>query len=671
MTDPPAFAPSPSRRRPRSSSRGRLSLSRARRRRSSSSRPGTATAGSPLYADLCRPARRRPAPGGLDPRRRGSVGSPLRLLGGLHYLVLSGVAPSALSVVGRRRRGARGHEATSCGFVAEQGVQTNEVQRSWVLVPRSSPSPRAAGLPLDLVELGPSAGLNLVWDRYRCRYAAGTSAARRRALVLDAARSGRGAGGAARDADRGRHAASGSTGRRSTSRRTRAAAARASCGPTQTSGSRASTRRSRRSCGADPPELIQGDFVDVLPDVLAERAEERLTVVFQTAVDRLPVAATGTPSSARRSRRRRPTAGRSPSSPTRRFDETGPSSRTSGGSRSASGRAPIALRGHADYHGAWLDWLGRMITSKDNAKLKLVRELERKKERDETGLFAGEGEDLVRRRAAAGIEPVELLVAGENVEPELLAGVSTLPHPARAIGVFRRGRPAARPRDRCLALWRLADPGNVGTLLRTADAFGAAVALSDGCADPLSQKALRACAGAIFRVPLVAWDELQGVARARRARRRAARRGRSRAAGDVPARLRAEGPAGRSSRQSDVRRRRSRCPGEAESLNVAAAGAIALYELSRALTLARSRPMNVVTTGSRRSSRLQADAGAARPTRRRRRLRRRLRRRRPRSRRRRRPSRTTAARAPSRSPRRGRRSRARRAGAEVAAGEIQ
>ena len=151
-----------------------------------------------------------------------------------------------------------------------------------------------------------------------------------------------------------------------------------------------------------------------------------------------------------------------------------------------------------------------MITSKDNAKLKLVRALQRKKEREETGLFACEGEDLCDAALAAGIEPVELLVAGESVEPELLAGVSTLPHPPRAIGVFRSADLPRGTRDACLALWRLADPGNVGTLIRSADAFGAAVSLSEGCADPLSQKALRASAGAIFRVPLVPWDERPG-----------------------------------------------------------------------------------------------------------------------------------------------------------------
>ena len=148
-----------------------------------------------------------------------------------------------------------------------------------------------------------------------------------------------------------------------------------------------------------------------------------------------------------------------------------------------------------------------MITSRDNATLKLVRRLQQKRHRVATGLFAVEGEDLVEAAREAGVAPVELLVAGETVEPELLARVSTLPHPARAIGVYRAADLPRGTRDLALALWRVADPGNVGTLLRTADAFGAAVALSSGCADPLGQKALRASAGAIFRVPVIEWDD--------------------------------------------------------------------------------------------------------------------------------------------------------------------
>lgn len=222
-----------------------------------------------------------------------------------------------------------------------------------------------------------------------------------------------------------------------------------------------------------------------------------------------------------------------------------------------------------------------MITSKDNAKLKLVRALQRRKERDATGLFACEGEDLCDAALAAGIEPVELLVAGENVEAELLAGVSTLPYPARAIGVFRRADLPQGTREACLALWRLADPGNVGTLIRSADAFGAAVALSEGCADPLGQKALRASAGAIFRVPLVAWDAAPGRRVALDARGDVAL-----PAADLTPPVTLVLGAEREGLPEEVL---VSCdvvasipmPGDAESLNVAAAGAIALYELAR------------------------------------------------------------------------------------------
>ena len=144
-----------------------------------------------------------------------------------------------------------------------------------------------------------------------------------------------------------------------------------------------------------------------------------------------------------------------------------------------------------------------MITSASNPRLKLIRKLESRRQRDKLGLFVCEGEDLVDAARAAGIEPVDLLVAGEDVEPELLAGVSTMAHPPRVIGVYRRSDlPPFEQRPASLALWHVSDPGNVGTLIRTADAFGAAIGLSEGCADPTAPRALRASAGATFRVPL-------------------------------------------------------------------------------------------------------------------------------------------------------------------------
>jgi RNA methyltransferase, TrmH family len=126
-------------------------------------------------------------------------------------------------------------------------------------------------------------------------------------------------------------------------------------------------------------------------------------------------------------------------------------------------------------------------------------------------LFVAEGEDLVDAAQEAGFQAVDLLVAGENVEPALLAEVSTLGHPPRVLGVFRR-QDVPGTRDASLALWRIADPGNVGTLLRSADAFGAGAMLSEGCADPFGPKALRAAMGSTFRVPLRDFDLRGAVA---------------------------------------------------------------------------------------------------------------------------------------------------------------
>lgn len=201
-----------------------------------------------------------------------------------------------------------------------------------------------------------------------------------------------------------------------------------------------------------------------------------------------------------------------------------------------------------------------------------LRRLHEKRWREKLGLFFVEGEDAV---AAATAEPVELLRAGEDVEPKLLAEVASAPHPPRVIGVYRRiDLPAWEERDATLALWRLADPGNVGTLIRTADAFGAAVALSDGCADPTSPKALRASAGSIWRVPLGSWADVGGTRVALEAHG-----GDPLAALDLSGRVTFLLGAEREGLPREVERDvDATIPiGGAESLNVAATGAIALY----------------------------------------------------------------------------------------------
>ena len=173
-----------------------------------------------------------------------------------------------------------------------------------------------------------------------------------------------------------------------------------------------------------------------------------------------------------------------------------------------------------------------------------------------------------------------MLEAGVSVEPELIAEVSTLGHAPRVIAVFRSADLPRGTRDVVLALWRVADPGNVGTLLRTADAFGAAIALSEGCADPLGPRALRASAGAIFRVPLVEWSELP-----ERRVALVAHGGRPLSEVELEPPLTFLLGAEREGLPDDLVTDRHKVtielPGEAESLNVAAAGAIALYELSR------------------------------------------------------------------------------------------
>lgn len=220
-----------------------------------------------------------------------------------------------------------------------------------------------------------------------------------------------------------------------------------------------------------------------------------------------------------------------------------------------------------------------LIGSKHNERLKLVRKLHEKRWRDKLGLFFVEGEDLV---AAATTEPVDLLRAGEDVEPELLAQVASAPHPPRVIGVYRRDAlPAWEERPAALALWKLADPGNVGTLIRTADAFGAAVALSDGCADPTSPKALRASAGSIWRVPLGPFEACVEPTRIRVALE--AHRGEPLASLDLTGRVAFLLGAEREGLPADLERDVNACIAieSAESLNVAASGAIALYEWRR------------------------------------------------------------------------------------------
>jgi len=161
------------------------------------------------------------------------------------------------------------------------------------------------------------------------------------------------------------------------------------------------------------------------------------------------------------------------------------------------------------------------ITSPHNDKLKTVRKLrQRRRDRERLGQFVAEGEDLLAAADAAGWEAVERFCAtgsglpGTEVEPDLLAGVTELASGTRTLAIYKERWQAAPLGRLCVYLHGVGDPGNVGTVLRSADAFGAgSVAFSKGSADPFSPKAVRASMGAIFKVPVVraGLGELPGV----------------------------------------------------------------------------------------------------------------------------------------------------------------
>lgn len=213
-----------------------------------------------------------------------------------------------------------------------------------------------------------------------------------------------------------------------------------------------------------------------------------------------------------------------------------------------------------------------MITSADNTKLKQIRKLAQKRERERSGLFVAEGEDLV----AAGAEPEFVLRAGVDVQAELLDAVSTLGSGTRVIGVFRQ-RWSEPGGDVSVYLHGVSDPGNVGTIIRSAHAFAdGPVILGPGCADPYSPKAVRASMGSIFARPpaRAAFEDLPGTRVAFRTG------GADDWRADPPVVLcfgseRGELPAG-----ADVEAGIPMQPG-ADSLNVAMAATVALYDRFR------------------------------------------------------------------------------------------
>ncbi|HYN91731.1 MAG TPA: RNA methyltransferase [Thermoleophilaceae bacterium] len=212
-----------------------------------------------------------------------------------------------------------------------------------------------------------------------------------------------------------------------------------------------------------------------------------------------------------------------------------------------------------------------MITSADNDKLKTIRKLQQKRWRTKLGLFAAEGEDLVE----AGWEPEFVLRAGEDVEPDLLDAVSTLGSGSRVIGVYRQ-RWAEPEGDVLVYLHGVEDPGNVGAIIRSAHALAdATVVLGPGCADPFSPKAVRASMGSIFARP-PARAELQDLEGEKLALDASSERELSAVEIRKPLVLCLGSERGTLPSGLDA----ARIPVHADSLNVAMAATVALYEVA-------------------------------------------------------------------------------------------
>lgn len=236
-----------------------------------------------------------------------------------------------------------------------------------------------------------------------------------------------------------------------------------------------------------------------------------------------------------------------------------------------------------------------VIASSQNPRLKALRRLHTRRGRAQAGTFAAEGEDLVAAAAAAGVGALEgyrlhgaevpaAAAAFTEVERAALSDASTLGSGTRVIGVYgqRWSEPAG---PLCVYLHGVSDPGNVGTVLRSAQAFGAAcVALGPGCADPHSPKAVRASMGAIFAVALAraaAPGELPGVRVALDARAQLALSELELPGAAAVTLLVGAERDGLPPEVAAACEHSARIPIASESLNAAMAATVALYEMTR------------------------------------------------------------------------------------------
>ena len=165
------------------------------------------------------------------------------------------------------------------------------------------------------------------------------------------------------------------------------------------------------------------------------------------------------------------------------------------------------------------------ITARKNPLLQQVRKLlTSRKEREQSGLFVADGTKLLGE-AVRWWKELDTVILADGVEAEVpegvrlvrvpedvMASISPMQTPQGALFLCRlpEKKPFV-PVAGMLLLDGIQDPGNLGTILRTADALGVPVALLEGCADPYSHKVVRASMGAVFRTPVVqtTWAEVK------------------------------------------------------------------------------------------------------------------------------------------------------------------
>ncbi len=171
-----------------------------------------------------------------------------------------------------------------------------------------------------------------------------------------------------------------------------------------------------------------------------------------------------------------------------------------------------------------------IITSRQNKTVKYIRALSRSRElRYEKREFVCDGEKLLREAMAENMEIATVLFSAEKYEEtpdipgtellrvsqDVLDSITTLKSAQDVIFTCRMKSPEKKELSRVILLDRLQDTGNLGTIIRTADALGIDAVFEDGCADVYNPKTVRSAMGSLFRVPVISESFEQLIPRLR------------------------------------------------------------------------------------------------------------------------------------------------------------